>query len=281
MTRFLPLLALLAGAVLAALPAGASAAQTSAPPTSVSTNWAGYAVHGAKFQRAAATWTAPAATCTLGSHTFSAFWVGIGGYNVNATGLEQIGTEADCDTQGTVFYTAWYELVPAGPVTLKFPIAANDQVTASVQVNGRSVLFELDDLTSGQSYTKRLRMADPDITSAEWIAEAPSECDTAGNCAALPLTNFGTVNFTGANATNTAGHTGVVTDPAWTAVQIDLQSATNGHHRRFAADQNATDATPTALDAAGSSFSVSYVQVGQQEPASQPQSFPGFGIRRG
>ena len=40
-------------------------------------------------------------------------------------------------------------------------------------------------------------MSNPDTSSAEWIAEAPSQCDGSGSCQPLPLADFGTVQFTG------------------------------------------------------------------------------------
>ena len=53
-----------------------------------------------------------AATCA-GAHTsFAAFWVGLGGYSLHSRALEQIGSEADCDRQGALFYYAWFEFYP-------------------------------------------------------------------------------------------------------------------------------------------------------------------------
>jgi len=37
--------------------------------------------------------------------------------------------------------------------------------------------MRLKDETSGQSISKRLHFAHPDLSSAEWIAEAPSNCE--------------------------------------------------------------------------------------------------------
>ena len=52
-------------------------------------------------------------------------------------------------------------------------------------------------------------MSNPDISSAEWIAEAPSTCSQGlSSCTPLPLADFGTVQFTSASATTTDGHTG-------------------------------------------------------------------------
>src|ERR1700737_4151987 len=79
--------------VLAAL----AAAPAAPPNTSTSANWAGFAVHkpGVNFHKVTGTWVQPTASCTPGSQSYSAFWVGIGGYYLNSSALEQVGTEID------------------------------------------------------------------------------------------------------------------------------------------------------------------------------------------
>ena len=98
--------------VLAVL-AVASAARAD---TVTSDNWSGYAVHGSgvTFRSVSGTWVQPESTCVSGTKTYSAFWVGIGGYSLTSSGLEQVGTELDCSSDGTAVLSAWYELVP-GP----------------------------------------------------------------------------------------------------------------------------------------------------------------------
>ena len=67
-----------------------------------SSNWAGYAVHkpGVSFRTVSGTWRQPVAKCTPGVETYSAFWVGLGGFSLNAPALEQTGTELDCSISG-------------------------------------------------------------------------------------------------------------------------------------------------------------------------------------
>ena len=62
-----------------------------------SSNWAGYAVHkpGVLFHTVSGTWRQPDAKCTPGAQSYSAFWVGLGGFSLNAPALEQTGTEVD------------------------------------------------------------------------------------------------------------------------------------------------------------------------------------------
>jgi hypothetical protein len=260
MRRLAPLLAVLLGAAVA--PSAALAQQQQQP--SVSSNWAGYAAVNAKFSHIVGYWTAPTAACTAGSAaTYSAFWVGIGGYSTNSNALEQIGTEADCTRSGTPVYSAWYELVPASPVTLKLQIAPGDQVKAAVTVNGHKVSLQMRDMTTGATYGRKLSMSQPDITSAEWIAEAPSLCDSSNSCSPLPLTDFGTVSFTGASATTAKGHTGTISDKAWVNQEIELQGDTSGRHRGYNNVYSGSGATPTALTPDGSSFAVNYQQPQQ------------------
>src|SRR5881394_2420307 len=87
----------------------------------ISTNWAGYA-SAASASRPFATvtgrWIQPAATCD-GTPTYSAFWIGLGGFSRRSFAVEQTGTQANCTFGGVSSYTAWYELFPAPPVNLK------------------------------------------------------------------------------------------------------------------------------------------------------------------
>src|SRR5207248_7185351 len=146
--------------------------------------------------------------------------VGLGGSGESSSGqsssLEQTGTQADCTADGAPDYFAWYELVPAAPVKLDLAIRPGDHIDAKVSVSGTDVTVSLTDRTTGQSTSKTLQMDNPDTTSAEWIAEAPSACDSSSGCQPLPLADFGTMQFTGASATAN-GHTGPISDPNWSA----------------------------------------------------------------
>jgi hypothetical protein len=215
---------------------GASAAYASELPDQVSSNWAGYAaVTGAstssfakRFTSATGTWVQPTATCVPGEPTFSAFWVGIGGYKQSSKALEQIGSEADCSSSGQVSYYAWWEYVPNGPGTIHMAISPGDTITATVSVKGDRATVTLIDETTGATFsrTKRMRHPKPDVSAADWIAEAPSNCN-GNSCTPLTLTNFGTVGFTNASATAVGldgYHSGVINDPDWIYGAINLQS---------------------------------------------------------
>jgi len=149
-------------AVIALALGAAGAAYATELPSQVSSNWAGYAaVTGASTRAFAArfvsihgTWIQPTASCVPGEPTFSAFWVGLGGYKVSSRALEQIGSEADCSASGEVSYYVWYEYVPAGPVTIsRVSIAPGDTISASVTVHREHATVALTDETSGVSFT--------------------------------------------------------------------------------------------------------------------------------
>jgi hypothetical protein len=272
------------GVALAAASAFAGgAAAASAAQADVSTNWAGYVASAADQVDAAAgfsdvsgTWVQPGAKCgsvaATGSATSSAFWVGLGGNSDVSDALEQVGTESDCTASGAARYSAWYELVPATSVRIKLEVAAGDRLSAAVSVEGTSVAVTLKNLTSGKSFSKQLHMAVPDTGSAEWIAEAPSLCASTDVCRQAALTNFGKVTFSQASATSN-GHTGTISDSAWSASPIELDALSGGPgFGRFQSEATAAQALPGNLAANGAAFTVKW----SSQPAQVP-SGPGYG----
>lgn len=233
-----------------------------------SSNWSGYAVAdtgtGATptaFSAVAGSWVQPAATCTAGGAAYAAFWVGLGGYAEGSRALEQTGTETDCSLGGTPRYSAWYELLPAPPVTVKLVVRPGDTIAAAVAVSGKTVTVKIRNLTRHTAFAKKLRMSAPDRSSAEWIAEAPSTCGLAG-CQTLPLADFGTVAFNGATAIG-GGHHGTIADAAWGATAVTLHGGgPDSYHGRFVGNSPAADAVPSNLGSDGTSFSVAW----QQQP---------------
>lgn len=221
----------------------------------MSQNWAGYVAGGTQFSSVSGSWVQPTAKCGSGQ-TYSAFWVGIGGDSDQSSALEQTGTQADCSADGSTDYYAWYELVPAAPVKLDLAIKPGDHISAKVDVSGSNVIVSLSDQTTGQSTTKTLQMDSPDTSSAEWIAEAPSACDGSGSCQPLPLSDFGSVQFTSATATAN-GHTGTISDSNWSAQPVQL-GGSGVSDVSYGGDQSSAGATPTSLSSDGSSFSVAY-----------------------
>jgi hypothetical protein len=226
----------------------------SARATETSSNWAGYAVtHRKPFASVTGRWVQPVATCSGLDSTYSGFWVGLGGFAENSFAVEQTGTLANC-SGGAAYYTAWYELYPKPPVTVRITVRPGDLLSATVSVAKKTVLIRLKDVTTGKLFIKKLRMNRPDLGSAEWVAEAPSGCDLSGNCSTLPLTNFGTVAFSHASAT-VKGHKGRISDPVWAETTIELHSDDPTHPSTAGAN-----AIPGALGPDGGSFAVTWQQ---------------------
>ncbi len=232
----------------------------------VSSNWAGYAVSGdpagapVTFTDVTGTWIVPKGVCTAGSQTFSAFWVGLGGFSADAQALEQAGSETDCTGSGQPVYELWYELVPSPPARIRLKVWAGDRITAAVVAAGTQVTLQITNRTRRTRFTTRATAPAPDLTSAEWIAEAPSACDFAGRCRPLPLTDFGTVSFSAAAATGN-GHAGTIADPLWSPTAIELaESGSGGFDPRFVPPPTrpTTGATPGPLSPDGRGFSVSW-----------------------
>jgi hypothetical protein len=266
-TRIIPILAAVSAAcALGAVPA-ASAATTDVQQAS-SGNWSGYVAgssssssSGTRFKSVSGSWVAPTANCTSTGSGYSAFWVGLGGAG-QTQALEQAGTEADCNAEGQAGYFAWYELVPAAPVRVKLAVSPGDHISTRVTVEGSSVDVSVSNQTTGQSFSKQLTMSNPDASSAEWIAEAPSSCDSsASSCTPLPLTDFGTVKFTSSSATTTDGHTGSISDSDWSTAAVSLTPGAGSSGFGgvdLSTGQSSGSATPSALSSDGSSFSVAY-----------------------
>jgi hypothetical protein len=247
-------LAALAGAltVLAAAPAARA-------DTTQSSNWAGYAVHRkhVSFEKVTGSWRQPTAVCAAANAvpSYSSEWVGLGGYALNAPALEQIGSEVDCSPTGRVVSSAWYELVPAPSRSVRMRVDPGDLLSASVLVKGHATTLTLRDLTRHTTFSRRVHVKPVDVSSAEWIIEAPSECSSASSCQTLNLADFGTAGFTAARATSATGHTGSISDHHWGLTKITLAA---GQRHFIGGAPSGARAQPSALTAGGSAFSVTY-----------------------
>jgi hypothetical protein len=214
-----------------------------------STNWSGYAVNtgAGAVSQVAGSWVVPAVSNSVSG--YSSAWVGIDGWGSST--VEQIGTDSDY-VNGHAQYYAWYEMYPAAPVNLSLAIHPGDTISASVSYSGlNQFVLSIADVTTGGSFSTTQTLAQAQLSSAEWIQEAPSSFTGV-----LPLANFGTINFSGANAT-VSGTPGPA-DNSWsgsTLYQIDMVTR-NGSLK----------ATTSALSDAGapltSSFSVTWVSSG-------------------
>jgi Peptidase A4 family len=247
-------------AAVAVTPAGALA------DTATSSNWSGYAAHsaGVRFRRVSASWVQPAAACETGRNTYSSFWVGLGGFNENTTGLEQIGTALNCTASGRHRSAAWFELVPAPARLIRMTVKQGDHLTASVTVAGHRVTLRLRDRTRGELFSRQLTARSIDVSSAEWIAEAPSACNEVGSCQGLPLANFGTANFTRSVAQTATGQHGTISSGAWDHTRILLSQGASP----FTGLDTDRSATPSTLERRGTAFSVRYAA----SPAVRPKA---------
>jgi hypothetical protein len=269
--------ALLAAAAF--LPATAA----SAAPL-VSSNWSGYAARAGSraipFQSVSGDWRQPAASCRRGRETYVGVWVGLGGYSETSRALEQVGTDSDCTRNGQAVYATWYELVPAQPVQIRMAIHAGDLMTASVTVRRHDVTLRIRDLTTGARFSALRRTRFIDVSSAEWIVEAPSTCLGGSSCSTLPLTDFGTTTFTAATAT-AAGRTAEASGPGWSTAALELRQS--ARPTGFPASRGSAVAVVTAVPSplsAGGSFSVEWAEDrGASEATPVASSSAGDAVR--
>jgi hypothetical protein len=252
--------------------------------TSTSTNWSGYVAHGngANFRTVTALWTQPKANCTADPTTYSAVWVGLGGYSLSSQALEQIGTEADCNAAGREVSNAWYELVPAASTGIRMRVNPGDVMAGRVTVLGHLVTLALSDRTRHKSFTKTMTVSSLDVTSADWIVEAPSQCDGNGNqCQSLPLADFGSETFARARAVTKSGKSGSIVSSLWRTNAITLVPGGTGP--QYTSYSNATQgqSAPSILSASGTSFKLTYTPVTPQPVTPQPvtPAQPAFGAK--
>jgi hypothetical protein len=239
---------------LAVLAAGSlTMASAALADDGVSANWAGYAAHGQSFRSATGSWRQPGVTCARGQTAYSSYWVGLGGYSAGSPALEQIGTEADCQS-GHPVLSAWYQMVPAASRPVYLPVSAGDTMAASVTVVGHRATLVLTNVTRRRSFSTTASSGRIDISSADWIVEAPSTC--LSTCKTLPLANFGSTSFSGARAQLTNGYGGAIADRHWLSTRIRL----NPSGRQFAGTR-AGAALTSGLSWGGSVFSVAFTTV--------------------
>ncbi len=188
-------------------PATGLAAHSGIRNQAESTNWSGYAATSGTFTSVSANWTQPAGKCSRGDQ-YAAFWVGIDGYSSST--VEQTGSEVDC-IGSRAEYVAWYEMYPGPSENYSNTVRAGDHFTATVTwLGGENFSLYIADSTQGWSHTTDATLGStPARSSAEVIAEAPC-CTVSGGI--LPLTDFGTMSFTGSTANGSAiGSAGGVT----------------------------------------------------------------------
>jgi hypothetical protein len=223
---------------------------TAAVTAATSENWAGYASAGTPgtFTQVSASWAEPTVTCTA-DQTFSSFWVGLDGDGTST--VEQTGTEADCDN-GAATYQGWFEMFPNAPVFYANPVDPGDAMSASVVANGGgSFTLTLTDSTQGWTQTTNQTSDTAQLGSAEIIAEAPSDGEV------LPLSDFGTVNFTDAlansDAIGNANTTEITMESAAGAAEATPSALTDGDAFTVTFDNTATTGAGGSAGSGGGS----------------------------
>jgi hypothetical protein len=226
-----------------------------------SSNWSGYAAatnrndpQTGSVTAVSGSWVVPTVSDTSFGTSYSAIWVGIDGYSTST--VEQIGTSQNV-VNGTPQYQVWYEMYSTGTqqpeqVVSSMTIEPGDSITASVQYlssGAHAGDFQLtinDNSRANDSFTIYVSSAQTqspsaEMSSAEWVVEAPSLGNNVAN-----LANFGTVTFTNASATIN-GVTGPINDLAWQSQAINIASGLGTNQ----------DTTSVLADS-GTSFSVTY-----------------------
>ena len=199
-----------------------------------STNWSGYADTGSTFSTVTANWTEPTPSCTGGTTSLAAFWVGIDGYS--SSSVEQDGTLIECYL-GTAYQYTWWEMYPSNAIqVVGSSLAAGDSITASVVRSGTSYTLNVTDSThNADSFSTTQTCSSCANSSAEWIAEAPS-----GSSGVYPLARFST--WTASGATSNSEAISSFTDDEITMIDSAGQ----------------VEAQPGALNSSGNGFSVTW-----------------------
>jgi hypothetical protein len=246
----------------------------SATTATVSANWSGYAVTGSskspRFDSVAGSWMQPVGSCVRGQETYSVTWVGLGGFRQGSKALEQTGTAVNCTSSGRAVYSAWYELVPAAPVSMRLAVRPGDEISASVAESGGKTILQVRDLTTHRARTAVRTVSPLDLSSAEWIVEAPSICFTTTHCTPLPLTDFGTVSFTNASVGTSGSQRAAIDARSLKVTRLELRDYSQGAGHRFASTVTPATGIASTLSPAGNAFTVTWQALGGQSEGSQP-----------
>ena len=152
-----------------------------------------------------------AVTCTA-QQTFSSFWVGLDGDGTRT--VEQTGTEADC-TNGAPATRAGSRCSPTPRCSTTSLSPRRRDERLGRRERRRHVHPDAHRRDAGLDADHEPDRAPAQLGSAEVIAEAPSDAATV-----LPLSSFGTVNFTSAPVDNAA------------LANANAGRADHGHRRR-------------------------------------------------
>ena len=185
-------------------------------------NWSGYAdtaTTTGTFSRVSGQWTTPGVTCSK-EDTITSEWVGLDGWSDMT--VEQDGTLGWC-FEGKPSYYTWYEMYPAGTVTVGTSLQPGDKITATVSRSGTAYTLALTDATRpADSFVKKATCAVTTCldTSAEWIAERP-----AFAIGVAPLADYASWRLSG-GAETASGRAGTISS-YHTNYQTSMADATS------------------------------------------------------
>jgi len=207
---------------------------------------------GTIYTRVSGTWKVPAVTCGRGdAGAVSRVWVGIGGYTTDL--VIRAGTASNCDRSGRPSYAAWFDFgsTPDPQPAVRQTVAPGDTITATVNiVTQHLVRFELENHTRHWSFHRDAPHRVVDVSSAEWLVSAPSDCSSSG-CSQPPLANFHLVRMSKLTAIGN-GYTGNLFDGYWTVTPLRLVPP-------HSAGKAGAKPGPVAND--GNSFGISWIPV--------------------
>jgi hypothetical protein len=232
----------------------ASAAYGRSSKPVLNPQWSGYVVTAkhVSYTNITGTWTEPVMSCPAGAApALSAAWVGLGGLTTKI--LEQVGVDANCDAKGRAAYFAWFEILPDVAHNAPEKVSSGDVITGSVKRIGLALVeLRIVNHTRHWTFDRKITWGAADVSSAEWIVEAPFACKRF-TCQSSPLANFGSMSFHDVAAVGN-GRLGTLSNPAWKTTQINLAPCVRTKTSPTAG------ATPAAPSSHGTIFGVSWIR---------------------
>ncbi|HXW38851.1 MAG TPA: G1 family glutamic endopeptidase [Acidimicrobiales bacterium] len=233
-----------------------------------SSNWSGYAQSARRgtFTSVVDTWQVPTVSTSNPGFQLSSDWVGIGGFKDST--LVQAGTEADNDN-GTPFYQAWTEILPAASDPLSMTINPGDSITTVVEETSPGTwLMQVTDNTTGVTQGRTVTYASSG-SSAEAIHEATSLCSP---CVIAPLATTTNVTFDPGTFTSVLQPTPQpLLVPAVEKEKVTRKGirtkVDNVYELLMIGSGNTVIATPSAPNAQGNGFTVADGPIAPSPPS--------------
>ncbi|KAJ5690887.1 hypothetical protein N7462_005279 [Penicillium macrosclerotiorum] len=175
-----------------------------------SSNWAGAVLIGTKYTAVTASFTVPTPEVPSGGSSKKEYcasaWVGIDGDTCD-TAILQTGIDF-CVQGSSVSYDAWYEWYPDYAYDFSgITISAGNTIKVTVDATSDTAgTATVENVSTGKSVTHTFSgnvQGDLCEYNAEWIVE-----DFESDDSLVPFANFGTVTFTGAEATENGSTVG-------------------------------------------------------------------------